>query len=206
MTILKIGRRRTARVCLAACLLVLHACSGGTAPKEAGVPDPVAYIQQAYAAEIAGSGAGASEAGEASTADTSDDASRGSRERSARDAVIETYGLKAIHATPRLAALFDEDAKFARGEIGRLDFNYFTGSQDRELSEVAVSGADVAGSADRRIVSAQFKNFGRPIRIDFEFQRIGDGWFIDDVSSPGFQGADDPPAWRLSKVLKPDAT
>ena len=193
---------------LAATMLLLAACSGGsgdagagekTAASGAGVPDPVAYIRSVYASDA---GAEAATAPSAAGADTADAASRESRQRGARESIVELYGQKAVNATPRLTALFEDDAKYARGEIGRLSFNYFTGTQERQLSEVNVSGSDVDGAADRKVVVASFKNLDRPAKIHYYFEKIGDAWFIDDVASAGYLGADDPPAWVLSHVLK----
>ncbi len=163
----------------AAALLLIASCASAgesAAAPGAGVPDPVEYIRSVYAAEIAGT--------------------------PERESAVQTEGRGTRHATPRLAALFEDEARYANGEVGRLDFDYFTGAQDQELSEVVVTGDDVPGAADRKVVVARFKNMGRPITIFFYFERITDAWYLDDVGSPGYLGADDPPAWTLSLLLK----
>ena len=108
--------RAMTKLGLAATMLLLAACSGGsgdagagekTAASGAGVPDPVAYIRSVYASDA---GADAATAPSAEGVDTGDAASRESRQRGARESIVELYGQKAVNATPRLTALFVDDA------------------------------------------------------------------------------------------------
>ncbi len=103
--------------------------------------------------------------------------------------------------SPRLRALFAEEEKYAGGEVGRLDFDFATGAQDDDISDVKVARRDTDGAA-RRAVTATFVNMGKPVEVVYYFEKIGDAWFLDDVASPGYGGADGTPPWTLSLVLK----
>lgn len=103
--------------------------------------------------------------------------------------------------SPRLRALFAEEEKYAGGEVGRLDFDLTTGAQDDDISDVKVARRDIDGAA-RRAVTATFVNTGKPVEVVYYFEKIGDAWFLDDVASPGYGGAEGTPPWTLSLVLK----
>ncbi|MDP1737027.1 MAG: hypothetical protein Q8L23_06270 [Caulobacter sp.] len=98
--------------------------------------------------------------------------------------------------TPRLLALWRLQRKEAGGEVGRIDFFYWTNSQDWTLSDLSIASEYVDGRDDRMIVTAGFKNAGRPERIRFYFEKTGGRWLLDDVASE----LGDP--WTLSILLK----
>jgi hypothetical protein len=98
--------------------------------------------------------------------------------------------------TPRLSALLALDSKEAGGEVGRLDFDFFTNSQDWEISAVHVSSQPVENAPSRRIVRATFKNLGTAEDIRFYFEKTKDGWKLDDARSAGKE------AWTLSLIAK----
>lgn len=96
--------------------------------------------------------------------------------------------------TPRLKALFDEDKRRANGEVGCIEFDFWVNGQDWNLKSVKVTAQDVPGSADRRLVKAEFLN-DKPQQIQFDFRRIGGVWLLDDVES--LRGE----RWKLSALL-----
>jgi Protein of unknown function (DUF3828) len=101
--------------------------------------------------------------------------------------------------SPRLAGLMALDRKEAGGEVGRLDFDIWTGAQDWQLSNVKVRSVDVESTKDRKIVVATFRNEGKPHEMHYYFERGKAGWKLDDVRSV------DPAAsaqWTLSLILK----
>ena len=98
--------------------------------------------------------------------------------------------------SPRLDALFALDRKEAGGEVGRIDFDFWTNAQDSEISKVRVTSRAVEKAPSREIVTASFVNVGRPEIIAFYFEKTRDGWKLDDASSLEKNG------WTLSLVLK----
>jgi hypothetical protein len=98
--------------------------------------------------------------------------------------------------TPHLAGLFALEGKDAGGEVGRMDFDFWTNAQDWELSGVKVTGQPVEGAASREVVIAVFKNFRKPQEIHFYFEKTAAGWKLDDARS--LLGE----SWTLSLILK----
>ncbi|MCF8505751.1 MAG: YbjP/YqhG family protein [Caulobacter sp.] len=98
--------------------------------------------------------------------------------------------------TPRLLALWEDMRRDAGGEVGRLDFFYWTNAQDWTLSDLSIGSTFVDGHEDRMTVTAAFRNGDRAERIHFHFEKTGGRWRLDDVSS----GGADP--WTLSLLLK----
>lgn len=98
--------------------------------------------------------------------------------------------------TPRLASLFALDRKEAGGEVGRIDFDFWTNAQENQIAKVHVASTPVENAPSRRVVIATFVNEGRPEEIHFYFERTDRGWKLDDARS---LGKDD---WALSVILK----
>jgi|SRR5579871_3009757 len=98
--------------------------------------------------------------------------------------------------SPRLAALFALDRKEAGGDVGRIDFDFWTNSQDFRISKVRVTSKPVENAPDRRVVIAKFANIGTPEDIRFYFEKAADGWKLDDARSAGKD------KWTLSLILK----
>ena len=140
-----------------------------TAP--GGIQDPVAYVRNVYAPPAAG-GRHASRADEG------------------------PYSANP-NFTPRLRALFLDDEHYARGEVGRLEFNPFTGAQDDQISQVRVSERPVDGAPDRRVVTAHFHNIDTDQTVVYFFERIGGRWHIDDILYASPAGT-----WTLSLILR----
>jgi hypothetical protein len=124
--------------------------------------------------------------------------------------VKEVYGHYAAHKpgtdytppddiyTPRLKALFVRDEKWAKGEVGCLEIDFWVNGQDYELKNVRVSSRPVADHPDRTVVVATFLNLGTPNEIHFDFQQIAGQWLLDDVHSVRGASAE---RWTLSKIL-----
>jgi hypothetical protein len=96
----------------------------------------------------------------------------------------------------RLKGLLALDSKEAGGEVGRLDFDPWIDAQDWEIKNVKVTSEPVELAPSRRVVTATFKNIGRPENIHFYFERTKDGWKLDDMRSVGKR------SWTLSLILK----
>jgi hypothetical protein len=101
--------------------------------------------------------------------------------------------------SPRLRALFAEDEAYAAGEVGRLDFNPFSGASDDDVRGARVTSEDVDGSPGRKVVIARFRNMDADQTITFFWERIGGLWYIDDISG---RTAGEPSGWALSLILK----
>ena len=113
----------------------------------------------------------------------------------ARIAKSATYEPPGDIYTPRLKALFDEDKRRANGEVGCIDFDFWTNAQDWHLKNVEVTGKPVPGKQDRMLVVATFVN-GTPQQIQLDFEKVGGKWLLDDARSMAGE------RWTLSKLLK----
>jgi hypothetical protein len=98
--------------------------------------------------------------------------------------------------TPHLASLWALEKKESGGEVGRIDFDFWTGTQDWELKDISVTQQPVEGSKARKVVIAKFKNIGTPEEMHFYFEKSGGGWLLDDARSVKGE------TWTLSLVLK----
>ena len=116
--------------------------SNAKSPVTGGVTDPVAWVRQSYdpATRAAFEAAPPPPAGAA-------DAPADDGRYSARP-----------EFSPRLRALFADDETYAGGEVGRLDFNPFTGAQDDDIKTANVTSDAVDGAPDRKVVTAKFRN------------------------------------------------
>jgi len=97
--------------------------------------------------------------------------------------------------TPRLAALFALDRKEAGGEVGRMDFDFWSNAQDSQLSDVKVRAVPLE-NANREVVIATFRNLGKKQEIHFYFEKTTEGWKLDDARSLAGE------SWTLSLILK----
>jgi hypothetical protein len=98
--------------------------------------------------------------------------------------------------TPHLASLWALEKKESGGEVGRMDFDFWTGTQDWELHDVKVTEQPVDETTMRKVVIAKFKNIKTPEEMHFYFEKSGNGWLLDDVRS--LKGE----TWTLSLILK----
>jgi hypothetical protein len=117
------------------------------------------------------------------------------------------YGQIAAHAeagsyeppddiyTPRLAALFAADRKKSGGEVGCIDFDFWTNSQDwTGLRDIRVTSRAPNDPALKTVI-ATF-TLEKPMEIHFEFRKINGRWLLDDASSVKEE------RWTLSKLLQ----
>ena len=100
--------------------------------------------------------------------------------------------------TPHLQGLWDAMAHdYADGqEVGPIDFEFWTNSQDWQLKDVTITSLPVEKHTDRKVVIAKFKNIDRAEEVHFYFEQTGANWLLDDARSVGKQ------AWTLSTILK----
>lgn len=98
--------------------------------------------------------------------------------------------------TDRMIALFAENEQVMMNNdgIGRLDFGFWVEGQDWDISDISVTTRPVTGTGDRRVVVAQFRNFGEEQTLFFYWERTAGSWRLDDVSSAS--------GWTLSLLLK----
>jgi hypothetical protein len=96
--------------------------------------------------------------------------------------------------TARLARLFRDDRRRAKGEVGCLDFFFWVNAQDWEITNLTITSSDEG--QERKTVIAKFLNIGNPKEIHFDFRRNAGRWLLDDVHSVL------DPRWTLSEILK----
>ena len=150
---------------------------GAESSVKGGVADPAARVREIYdpAAQAAFDGAAAEEA-----------AGDG---RHSQNPLF----------SPRLRALFLDDEIYADGQVGRLDFNPFSGGNDDDVQAAEVAALDVDGAPDRRIVVARFRNMNAEQTVTYFWERIDGLWYIDDITG---RTAGEPTGWALSLGLK----
>jgi hypothetical protein len=87
----------------------------------------------------------------------------------------------ARYYTSDIVALLSRDRKesSARNEVGRLDFDPFTNTQDWEPTPIDIN-ADDAGPGKARGV-ATFTLFNKTTVIRFDLSKTGDGWRVSDI-------------------------
>lgn len=94
----------------------------------------------------------------------------------------------------RLAKLFRDDRRKAKGEVGCLEILFWVNGQDYAISDLTITSAD--RGPDRKTVTAKFMNIDRREEICFDFLRNGPRWLLDEVHSTSGT------PWTLSEVLK----
>jgi hypothetical protein len=87
------------------------------------------------------------------------------------------------------------------GEVGAIDFDWRYGAQDFKISSLKVLELPeppvIVGAPHVYWVAARFKNFGKPIEVDYRVCRNAAGaWRIADVKS------DEADRWDLRDILK----
>ncbi len=94
----------------------------------------------------------------------------------------------------RLAKLFRDDRRQAKGEVGCLEILFWVNGQDYVIRDLTVTSADQG--PDRKTVTAKFMNIDRREEIHFDFLRNGRRWLLDEVHSTSAT------PWTLSEMLK----
>ena len=98
----------------------------------------------------------------------------------------------------RLRALMLLDTReTGKGEVGRIDFDYFVNGQDSKVSHVQLTSRDVDNAPGRRIVVVRFMNFDKQMENHYFWEKTKNGWVLDDV-----RGIDGEGGFVLSLLLK----
>ena len=98
--------------------------------------------------------------------------------RSKHDPLDETQFLSR-YFDAELLKLYLKDKREAKGEVGRLDGDPLYNAQDFEIKDFSISAPEITGREGR--VTVNFKNFGKPQRIEYVLNRTADGWRISDI-------------------------
>jgi hypothetical protein len=101
--------------------------------------------------------------------------------------------------SPRMRKLLAADKAYAKGEVGRLDFDPIINGQDWKIADLSVTL--VSQAQDKAVVEAKFSNLGDAEDLRYDLVRSGGGWLIDEIQSMT------KPRWTMSKILAgaPDA-
>ncbi len=91
------------------------------------------------------------------------------------------------------------DERAAKGEVGNIDFDPVTASQDPSVKNLTIS--DESKSADNAVVSAEFFSFDEKTStvVRYFFIREGGGWKLDNMTCV----APSDTKWNLRELLKP---
>lgn len=96
----------------------------------------------------------------------------------------------------RLQALFDEDAKRAKGEVGNLDFDFAVNGQDTQAGYRRTLRFEPGpATGHSAVVTVTFKNF-EPQTLRYDVVRENGRWLVDEVRSLGKT------KWVLSGLLE----
>lgn len=101
--------------------------------------------------------------------------------------------------SPRMRKLLAADKAYAKGEVGRLDFDPIINGQDWKIGDLSVTLVSQAG--DKAVVEAKFSNLGDAEDLRYDLVHSGGRWLIDEIQSMT------KPRWTMSKILAgaPDA-
>jgi hypothetical protein len=101
--------------------------------------------------------------------------------------------------SPRMRKLLAADKAYAKGEVGRLDFDPIVNGQDWKIADLAVTL--VSQAQDKAVIEAKFNNLGDAQDLRYDLVRGGGRWLIDEIQSTT------KPHWTMSKILQraPDA-
>jgi len=160
-------------------VLSLAAMTAATAFAQSPTPnDPVAIVNAIYTRVSAGKGDGGG------------------------DFVTADKAAKAKYLSKSLIALWAKaDAHTPKGDVGPVDFDPVTNSQDPDVKSFnAVAEKQEANSA---VIAVTIAGHGKPSTkpaddvIRYTFVRDGTQWKIDDIS-----GASDGEAWSIRDILR----
>jgi hypothetical protein len=99
----------------------------------------------------------------------------------------------------RMRKLLAADRAYAKGEVGRLDFDPIINGQDWKIADLSVTL--VSQAQDKAVVEATFNNLGEAEDLRYDLVHGGGRWLIDEIQSMT------KPRWTMSKILAgaPDA-
>jgi hypothetical protein len=88
----------------------------------------------------------------------------------------------------------DQDTAVARGEVGALDFDPISASQDPSYEGLTVTAGPA--STDRAQVAAAFRTVdGQPVRLEYTLTQDQGAWRVAEIAKPGADG------WSLRQIL-----
>jgi hypothetical protein len=115
--------------------------------------------------------------------------------------VIENKAAKAKYLSKSLTALWAKaDAHTAKGDVGPVDFDPVTNSQDPEVKSFKVVAEKI--EADKAAIAvtisgSQPRTNSPDETVHYDFVREGDKWKIDDI-----KGAADGAPWSIRGMLQ----
>ena len=115
--------------------------------------------------------------------------------------IIESKAAKAKYLSKSLVALWAKaDAHTPKGDVGPVDFDPVTNSQDPDVKSFKVDTEKL--EADKAVIAVTITGHNAPPRkgadqvVRYEFVREGDKWKIDDI-----KGASDGEPWSIRAML-----
>ncbi|MHC2619123.1 hypothetical protein ACVIW2_001155 [Bradyrhizobium huanghuaihaiense] len=114
--------------------------------------------------------------------------------------IIENKAAKAKYLSKALVALWAKaDAHTPKGDVGPIDFDPVTNSQEPDVKSFKVDAEKM--EADKAIVAVTItghRNDRKPadLIVRYDFVREAGSWRIDDI-----RGASDGEAWSIRKML-----
>ena len=115
--------------------------------------------------------------------------------------IIDSKAAKAKYLSKSLVALWAKaDARTPKGDVGPIDFDPVTNSQEPDVKSFAVSAE--THEADTAIIAAAFIGHHTTRRapdqtVRYDFVRDANQWKIDDIRS-----ANDGKPWSIREMLK----
>lgn len=114
--------------------------------------------------------------------------------------VIENKAAKAKYLSKALVALWAKaDAHTPRGDVGPVDFDPVTNSQEPDVKSFKVDAEKMeADKATVAVTMTGHRNDRKPadLIVRYDFVREAGNWRIDDI-----RGASDGEAWSIRKML-----
>jgi hypothetical protein len=115
--------------------------------------------------------------------------------------VIENKQAKAKYLSKSLVALWAKaDAHTPKGDVGPIDFDPVTNSQEPDVKSFKVDAEKL--EADKALIAVTITGHSTPPRrpsdqvVRYDFVREANGWKIDDI-----KGASDGEAWSIRGML-----
>ncbi len=115
--------------------------------------------------------------------------------------IIENKAAKAKYLSKALVALWAKaDAHTPKGDVGPVDFDPVTNSQEPDVKSFSVAAEKL--EADKAVIAVTLAGHGPPRKkpadntIRYNFVRDGGRWKIDDIS-----GASDGEPWSIRAML-----
>jgi len=117
--------------------------------------------------------------------------------RAQREEAVIYDAIRERFLSRELVRLLERDRRENEGELGRLDFDPVSESQDPQIRDVRIAQRSLAG--DRAVVDVRFRNGTDPgpdTALRYDLQRGDRGWRIIDIVKEGANG------WSLLAILR----